>query len=602
MTEEQLIDLINNASEDELDQILAQMAISEDFPSYAKRLLKVQTPNAEVVQFALNGPQQILHRIVDEIISPNRLIRLVALKARRMGFSTYFSGRFFKSTSNKANHYAIQITHEPDATDFLFKMVKRFYNLIPKAFRPETLYNNARLLEFNNAEGTGLNSAFRVATAGKDDLGSGQLIHFAHLSETSKWAQHNIKSLLTSLLQCIPDKEGTEIVFESTAKGIGGEFYDRFWGSRFRVFIKKLDLSNIGGDPGRKLTAEEMVKCAVIEEQVNESASEDNIYTSVFLPWFCFEEYQLPVPEGFILTEKEEETRSKHGLTMGQMMWRRNAIANKCDGSIDIFNQEYPATARLAFVGSGRPVFDVMKLMHQMDAAPEPIARYELHAGNWAAVPVGRLKVWEEPKSGGDYIISADVAEGLVSGDCSSADVIDHRTGKQVAQWHGRIDQDNILEFADILFALGRRYNMALLAPERNNHGLGIVQNLYAMRYPRLYCEMVPDPPNKPRKRYGWVTSRSTRPLIIDNLIKEVTEGDHGIHCRETFDEMMSFKVQDNGKLEADTGCYDDRVISIAIAKYLRQTESLPSMRHMDQVDKFGRRKKSKRINPKAWT
>lgn len=60
-------------------------------------------------------------------------------------------------------------------------------------------------------------------------------------SETAKWDEGNIESLLTSILQCVPDEPDTTVVFESTAKGIGGEYYDRFWGARYRIWIKKLD-------------------------------------------------------------------------------------------------------------------------------------------------------------------------------------------------------------------------------------------------------------------------------------------------------------------------------------------------------------------------
>jgi hypothetical protein len=593
MNESELLEQVDNMSDEDLNKILGQLHLLENFPDYSQTALKVQTPKGTIVPFELNGPQMTLHKMIEEHIAPKRLVRLVVLKARRMGFSTYFSGRFYQRTSNQPNRYAIQITHEPDATDFLFKMVKRYYNLSPKGSKPETLYNNTKLLEFNNKEGTGLNSAFRVATAGKDDVGSGQLLHYLHLSETAKWQQNNIKSLLTSIIQPVPDIEDSAIVFESTAKGIGGEFYDRFWGARFRLWISRL---NDDGSP-------------VIEESINPDVGEDNIFTSIFFPWFCYEEYQMPVPQmagerlkGFALDEEEINIQATFNLSLRQMAWRRWTIANKCDGNIDIFNQEYPDTPRAAFLGTGRPVFNNHKLVKLLDAAIPAGLRYEHFANNWVTNPVGRLNVWEEPTSGTPYIISADVAEGLRHGDFSCADVIDHRTGEQVAQWHGSIDSDNVLEFADILAALGRRYNVALIAVERNNHGLGVVTQLYQNGYPNLYAEMVPDPPGRPRKRYGWVTSRATRPLIIDNLIRENQEDALGVNCRETIDEMMAFKIQDNGKMEADHGRHDDRVISLAIGKYVRQVSDLPAMKKQSREKNSGRKRRDRKVNKKAWT
>ena len=86
---------------------------------------------------------------------------------------------------------------------------------------------------------------------------------------------------------------------------------------------------------------------------------------------------------------------------------------------------------------------------------------------------------------------------------------------------------------------------------------------------------MVHDPPAKPYKRYGWVTNLRTRSIMIDNLIREAREGIHGIRSADLLDEMLSFKIQKNGKMEADSDMHDDRVMAYAIAKYVKQTTPL---------------------------
>jgi hypothetical protein len=117
-----------------------------------------------------------------------------------------------------------------------------------------------------------------------------------------------------------------------------------------------------------------------------------------------------------------------------------------------------------------------------------------------------------------------------------------------------------------------------------------------------MYAEMVPDPPGKPRKRYGWVTSRATRPLIIDSLIREVQEDATGIVCKQTAEEMLCFKIQDNGRMEADVSRHDDRVISIAIGKYVRQITDLPAMRTNTREKRARQINTNRRLSPKAWT
>lgn len=526
-----------------------------DFEYCASNILRVQTVDARIDPFVLNVPQRVLSDIFYRI-KKSRLLRVIILKGRRMGVSTFVSGRFYQKTSFFPNRYAMQITHEPQATDFLFRMVKRFYNYSPQQIRPEIVANNSKLLEFNNKSGTGLNSGFRVATSGKDDIGSGQLIHYLHASEFSKWDTNNTETLLTAVLQCIP-KDGsvdTEVIYESTAKGMGGAFYDKFWNARYRYWVSKLDSD---GKP-------------LVIESLNEEANETNIETSVFLPWFCYEKNRLNIPFGFVLTKEERDLKELYGLDLEQIYWRRFTIANECRGDIRLFCQEHPSTPLEAFLSTGEPIFDNVKLDACIKSAKPTHSRYECSISNkqWNYDVAGRLKVWKEPAPYKYYIIGADVAEGIKGGDFSVAMVIDHVSGEQVAEWVGRIDPD---EFAMVLIALGRRYNDALLAIERNNHGLTTVTWVVNDRYPNIYVEKVPEPPGPPRKRFGWLTNNQTRPAMLDNLIREFREGSDGIRSADLYKEMMFFKRQDNGKMESDSGKHDDRVMAFCIAKYVRQ-------------------------------
>ena len=527
-----------------------QIEAATNFLAYAPKNLKIQTEDRQLIQFAFNEVQGLLHSIIEDIKAHGRLIRLIILKARREGVTTYFTGRFYHSETHNFNRYGYIITHEPDATDFVFDMVKRYYNNC--VWRPETKYNNKKILQFNNDGGTGLDSAIRVATAGKEDIGSAQLVHDLLLSEMAKYPAHTVSELLTSILQCVPDDPDTTVVMESTAKGMGGEFYMRFWSARYRYEVY-LDAN---GKPAFKCT-------------INESADPNNVYSSIFIPWFVFSKYEREVPADFKRTLQEEELVKLYGLTDEKLQWRRWAIQNKCGGSTDIFAQEYPSNPNEAFLTSGRPVFDNIKLLALKKAAPKPIARYEcmISTGQWIVKGDGRLKVWKEPVPGRSYVVSADVAEGLEKGDFNSADVWDQLTGEQVAHWHGHLAPDL---WGYVLEWIGKRYNQSWIVPERNNHGLTTITKLQDRRYPRLYVERIIEPPNKPRMRYGWLTSRKTKPAIIDTLAAEIRENTHGIVCAETFDEMLSFQHNEDGTMSAPEGKFDDRVISAAIGKYVR--------------------------------
>jgi len=49
-------------------------------------------------------------------------------------------------------------------------------------------------------------------------------------------------------------------------------------------------------------------------------------------------------------------------------------------------------------------------------------------------------------------------------------------------------------------------------------------------------------------------------------LAAELREGTHGICCKETVSEMMTYVVAADGTTNAQTGTFDDRVMSYALS------------------------------------
>jgi hypothetical protein len=558
-----------------------------DFNLFSSRFLKIQTKIGELKDFEINEVQALIEQIITEIREKKRLVRLVILKSRRKGISTWVSGRFFWKTITKKNHYSMIVTHEPEATDFIFKMHKRFLDHLPEILKPSERYNNKRMLEFNDQNGTGLDSSVKVGTAGKEDFGSGQLIHDLHLSELAKYPSYTCTPLLLSLFQCVPEHPDTEIIIESTAKGIGGEFYDRYWSSRYRYEFY-LDPE---GNP-------------TYRETINEDSSEDNEFSSLFIPWFVFKEYQQEPKGTLTYTDEELELIKNHHVTDRQLAWRRWCIVNKCNEDVSLFNQEYPATAMEAFISSSDNIFDIRLLQEKIKVAPAPKAIYSVNTvtGILVADPKGKLKVWDEPKPSRQYMVSGDPAEGIVGKDFSSLDVVDVLTGKQVAHYHATVPPDL---FGFISLQIARRYNNAQIVIERNNHGLTVIDKIIDLGYTNLYAEMVIEPPARPRKRYGWLTSKVSKPRIIDNLIAEFRENLDGIVCKETLEEMLFFKQHEDMTLGAEEGHKDDRVISIAIAKYV--ITKLPVTKNrvriaLNAANSYTTQRKQQGVSSASWT
>ena len=549
------------------------------FKQYARELLYIQTETGALKKFELNEVQEVLEEIVERIQSEGRLVRLVILKARREGVSTWTSARFFWEAVRCSGTNCYLVTQIIDATDTIFSMQKRMWENLVDVLdgrtlykRPETVYNNAKVLEFRD-----LDSRIKVATASSASASRGSLIHHLHLSEVAHWPGGKGQELLTAVLNCVPDIPGTSVILESTANGIGGIFYNR-WNECRSVYEMYME--------GGQVRYREVVRAGV---------SEENQYVGVFIPWYVFKSYRRPTPVGFKQTAEELQLQLSYGLDDEQLSWRRSVMENKCaDDALrgmtkeQMFRQEFPANASEAFLSTGMNVFEVELLQRIEKTLTPPVMRYELIGSNFIPTKAGSLEVWVEPGVGEEYIISCDVSEGLHRGDWTSIDVIKWLTGEQVAHVHMKMAPDKV---GDYLFYLGHRYNQALVAIERNNHGLTTLTHMMRDGYPsrRVYAQVVDVPPNRKENKYGFLTTRQNKNVLIDGLVKILREGTHGIVCKDLIEELKFYQINsDNGSMGAVEGKHDDRVMSYGIAQYVKEGNPLPGMWDRKQSKNIG--------------
>jgi hypothetical protein len=252
-----------------------------DHRSFAEDLLVVQTPEGELVPFKFNNVQIALDEIVKDIRANGRLVRLLIDKLRRAGCSSWADSIGYWLSSTRHNHYSLLIAHEPEATDTIFGMTKRFYAHVPKAVQPAVLYDNRKALVFNTKSRVGgLDSEVKCGTAGKENFGSSQLVNFLHCSEFSKWPTHTIDDLMTSLMPTIPKTPESMIIIESTANGIGNKYHSMWLQARYHY---EMYLDDKGALAWRS--------------SINEYAKEDNTWSRVFIPWFVFEKCSVPVAQ-----------------------------------------------------------------------------------------------------------------------------------------------------------------------------------------------------------------------------------------------------------------------------------------------------------------
>lgn len=313
--------------------------LKDDFEHYAPKCLRIRTKGGKVEPLALNRAQTFLHDRLEAQRAKTGKVRALVLKGRQQGISTYIGGRYYWKATHSRGVRVFILTHEQDATNNLFGMVERYHEHCHPLVKPATGASNAKELSFDR-----LDSGYAVGTAGAKAVGRSQTVQLFHGSEVAFWP--NAPTHFAGVVQAIPDLPGTEVLLESTANGVGGEFHERWQQAQ----------SGIGD------------------------------YEAIFIPWYWQEEYRRPIPPGFAPDEEEQEYMELHQLSLEQIVWRRAKIAELKDPLL--FKQEYPTTADEAFQLTG----------HDSFIKPEPVLR----ARKNTCEGIGPLVIGADPARFGD--------------------------------------------------------------------------------------------------------------------------------------------------------------------------------------------------------
>jgi hypothetical protein len=551
--------------------------LRKDFELYSAKCLRIKTKAAKIVPLVFNRAQRkfvafLLHCLVAGIP-----IRCIILKARQLGFSTIIAAFFYWVVSMNPNRGALVVAHDLVSARNLFAKTKLFYKCSPSELRPMRKNSNRTELYFANPDEDGqlgLESHILVATADNEDLGASFTLQLAHLSEFARYEKVvDVKAMMTSLNQAIPELPGTAKIIETTALGEG--YFKDMWDAEdngyekifiswladdsYRIEVKRGEYLELSDVEDTKY-GNEVVEAAAIRQQV--------IY------WY---------PEWKELTT--ENLKNIDHEVMCRIMWRRWAIDNLCEHDKTKFRQEYPTTPEDAFSLSGTGIFDQRRLSDRKKQIKQAIAegiikpikfRYSPKASQsgvkdwWRRAfyqaGYGNLTVYEEPLDGFKYVIGADPSDGLIEGgDNAAACVLRCPDLKQVAMWAKPIEPD---EFADLLYALGMLYNKALLGVEVENMGRATILRLAKdLFYPNLFYRMTQDDITTKRlTKFGWYTTQITKPIMISAGQAAIREDDIQLLDIQTIEEMQGYKRHDDGSYGAPQGKHDDCVMATLIA------------------------------------
>lgn len=535
---------------------------SKDIDKLVQTQIKIANKLGQVVPFKYNWAQKQYAQIMQDAYAKNKPVRKYILKYRRAGITSCESARDFGIAWSRDNVRIGIIAHLEDRAKEILANYKFYY----ESMRPELQLQLAKDSIFG-IRFAKTNSQVLIATAENPIKVRGDGLHVLHGSEAAHWG-YNFNTTMREVAPVIPALPGTQVVLETTGSIRGCQAHDHWVAAKAKQneydahFLCWLD------DPEMAISFESRLH-------------QDQIFSEI---------HQLE-PR---LTEKNKFYK----LTPEQIhqAFHYYFYQSKCD--FDYFCREFPYTEDEAWSSGGASFFGNYELGKINAQAPDKIYAFDSGHINKVFTSFSELrevskiedysnfpniKIWAQPSRNGRYVIGVDCALGESYGDFAVGYVIDMGTRQMMASFHGRLRPD---ETAHIAVSLAKMYNQAVLAPETNAGGGGfsVLTDIQKLSYHNIYVWRTRDSNQGLRltNKLGWWTSQRSRPIMLGELRKVFLDSVNGMlpeygmfRDSALLNEMRSFTEDANtGIPRATRGCYDDRVMALAIAHQVAADEA----------------------------
>lgn len=462
---------------------------------FYQEALRIRTKKGGIVPFCIRPIQEQTNRTIRQ----DRRAKIT--KARQLGITTGALAERFHDTLFVPYTKTAMAAQQSSTAGEIFLIVSTFYEFLPDWFKRIPLFktkkDNANTLHLMNG------GIIKVGTA-NTEFWRGQTFQHAHLTEVAYY--DNLKSILGSLAHAVSD-EGT-ITFETSAHG-HNQYYD-FW------------------------------------------VDDSNGYTPIFYSWLEDPGYVAdPAKMPRILTEQELTYIEQYTLPPNRAAWFVKTLREKCGNDINLFNQEMPITADVAFIATGARYFPVVFSVS---------AQYN-----------DGLEVLVKPIPNHKYTIGADPASGSPTGDASAATVLDVTDANHyyvAATYNVRI---SIPAFAEAIELLSIQYNRAHTNPELNNHGHALIAELLRRNVPLFRDSKFNGKTVHFASQFGTLITENSRTHLLAQLLKAIVTKKLTMLCPRTQAQFNTFVYDKNGKPQHESGKHDDLVFSLAHALYCVQ-------------------------------
>ncbi len=541
--------------------------------------------NRGLIKPKQNFLQREIQRTVAKFEEIGLPIRIIGLKPRQKGSTTYFSAVDYCQLRRRSA-YACVIGGQYSQTTEIWEMLR--------TYAKEDKFDWGNSGEINTKEGRWTNgSRLKAETAGDALAGIAGTYQILHATEVARWSRYgvaNAAEVLTNILKCVPLLPDTVVILESTAEGAAGSFYERWLGA---VDMEDFLSGKIELQPGQ--------------------------YVRVFAAWFEFEDSCLR------LTEKQKQEIQKtldsdeeysgeqelidlYGCVdedgvqhLGtsvrshdvweQLAWRRFAIREECKRDKAIFDRDYPHSWRDAFLKSGNRRFNNtgLSMLRKNLTKHTPIhGVMELNRTRATFRPSDEreatVTIWEKPVPGRRFLMSVDPMTGAtqVAGeDPDKHGVFVLRAGyyNGSGKWIKPAAVARIVPCRwDIDVLEGKLWPLARFYGGQVGCKIAIEMNmdrglteLLKLRGADLYQrELFNQREFKTTPALGFSTTYKTRENLVETLARAIREWDTpgdgiDIWCPHAIEQAENFIIKANGRTEAADGFHDDDVLSLGL-------------------------------------
>ena len=523
------------------------------YDEWIENNLKIQSEEGQVIPLRFTSGQKKINAAWDKSKEENGYVRLLIGKCRRIRASTVTQARIFeKGLRQGLVGQSLTLGDDENSTDVQYWMTRRFRDHLKTQPR-ETYSRRGKEIIFDDPTAPGYQHpinfrfAFQIA---HEYAGTAQTIHALHLTELAKWSDPT-----TTMGSLMPAARGADVIAESTGNGQVG---------KGQYFFDMCQLAMRG----------------------------DNEWTFVFIPWFEHEEYYVDHGPRFDrlmdhpLNDEERALMDAYKLSDKQIAWRRSTILTDYSGDIDMFRQEFPSSHEEMFLRvEGRRVFDMeacrLSRIEATKHKPEAVGslrwtippvfdserfciNQESLAVDFVPDPNGFVTAWEMPPDDDDlytarrYMLAGDVAQGVEGGDDSHAALLDRRTSRSTAVWHGQIDPSLFgEEMAKMVVWTTRGNNETVACPEVNSMGDSTLTSLHRIvgaAHVWRQTDHAPGAPYSERlgRRFGFFTGNDTtnsgsKERAVQCLVDKIRESMWFDPDEDFWSEALSVTRRPNG-------------------------------------------------------